>query len=171
MNTKNRLIVFAGKPGVGKSSIIERISHGWTVIDVWHFMVPHIKTGEVPPEEKNILAYQMMYEYVAEIDASRLILELGTNCPVVNVAGLLRLINRYEIDVLLCEAPVELCRERLQARGYRVSGDGIDRRLARDFPNIFLSELRGTPLRHHLINTEGNIDEVSQRIKKQFLLC
>ncbi len=168
--TKKRLVVFAGKPGVGKSSIIEKVRHGWTVIDVWHFIVPQIESGEaVPPEWKNVVAYEALYEYIEALDVPRLIVELGTNYPVMNTLQLVRLLHRYEIDVLLCDVRLEVCRERLHSRGYRGSGEGIERRLQRDFPGAFLRELKRTPLRHHLIDTEGDIDTVCRKIQEQFI--
>jgi guanylate kinase len=169
MKSKNRLLVLAGKPGVGKSSIIQRISDGWTTIDVWHFLVPLIESGEVPPEEKNIIAYQLLYEYLTALNLPRVILELGTNYPELNVSALAELQDRYEIDVLLCHASIDTCRKRLQGRGYRTQGEGIERRLQRDFPNTFLTHICQTPLRHHLIDTSRTIETVCEDLVTRFL--
>jgi broad-specificity NMP kinase len=169
MKSKNRLLVLAGKPGVGKSSIIKKIGAGWTVIDVWHFLVPLIESGEVPPEEKNIIAYTSLYEYLTALDTPRVILELGTNYPELNASSLVELSTRYEIDILLCHTSIDICRERLQGRGYRTQGEGIERRLQRDFPNTFLEHLRDTGLRHHLIDTSRAIESVCDDLRIRFL--
>ncbi len=166
---KKRLLVFAGKPGVGKSTIINTLRGGWVYIDVWHFMVPLIESGEVPTEDKNILAYQAAYTYIDALSCPRVIFEIGTNFPELNSEQLSALSADYEIDVLLCHLPIGAHRERLAGRGFRTEGEGIERRLARDFPALYIKHLEKVPVRYHLLNTSGSVADVSAQIRRQFI--
>lgn len=169
--TKRRLIVFAGKPGAGKSSIIKKISNGYRVVDVWDFHRPNLGSGGVPPKGKNILGYQAMYQHLATLHEPRIILELGTSNSDLNVRELSTLLPTYEIDILLCVASENTCLLRLKERGFLFDPETVPGRkeqMAKDFPNTFISELKQSPLRHHIISTEGDIDAVCQIIKERF---
>jgi hypothetical protein len=162
-----RLIIFAGKPGIGKTAIIDRIKDGYRVIDIWPFMIPYSdpQTG-VPPEEKNIFGYQDMYKHIAGLEGEEVILEIGTNYPEVNVREMVQLAKRYDVQVLLCDAPVEVIRARGQGRGYRYNAS-FELRLKRDFPNAYISEFQKTSLAYAIVNMEGSFEETLVRIKKQ----
>lgn len=100
---KRRLYVFAGKPGAGKTTIINKIfSKGEKIVDVLPF-VEQFRVGKKVLEHKTITAYENMYEYLKKIKDSIAVLEIGMNHPELNISEIEKLQDEYEVTLFLCE--------------------------------------------------------------------
>ena len=162
---KRKLLVFAGKPGVGKSTIIKRLFPELHVVDVEPFVMEFQVNGFIN-EDKTLLGYQNMYAHITQIDQPIVVLEIGTNHPDFNVQSLHALTKTHDVRLFLCEASRETCTARANERGLLHSKEGFERRMARDFPNTFLNCLRDVPVPHVVINFEGPLEETAQKVKE-----
>ena len=165
MRPKPRLIVFAGKPGVGKSTIIKRLFDGIKIVDVRPFVLPYYDNKETF-EENTLLAYKEMYEHVSSLKEPLIILEIGTNHPEFNIEQLKKLQEQYDVVLILCDASVETCMERLKGKNYVLNEEWLELRLQRDFPNTFLKVLEPTDLDYKVISTEGDSDSVIESVRR-----
>jgi uridine kinase len=163
-DSKSKLIVFAGKPGVGKTTIIQRLFKNATIVDVQTFVMVHVDEFPIVPKEKNIFGYKTMYKHIATLKKPVVVVEIGTSHPGFNIRQLEKLQNRYKISLFLCDASVETCRIRSLARKLNFDGKWIESRLQRNFPGSFLNILKDTNLDYKIINTEGNLKKVVKNI-------
>ena len=82
---KNKLYVFAGKPGAGKTTIIGKLFPDRKIVDVLTFIeVFRIAESRIIPEEKTIIAYQNI-EYMRSFIGNRLAWSKYNAMP--NIAG------------------------------------------------------------------------------------
>ncbi len=170
-DSKSKLIVFAGKPGVGKTTIIQRLFKNATIVDVQTFVMVHVDEFPIVPKEKNIFGYKAMYKHIATLKKSVVVVEIGTSHPGFNIRQLEKLQNRYKISLFLCDASVETCRIRSLARKLNFDGKWIESRLQRNFPGSFLNILKDTNLDYKIINTEGNLKKVVKNINILEMTC
>ena len=61
--SKKKLLVFIGKPGSGKTTLIQKIFPDQKIVDVLPFVLAY-KVGGILPEEKTIEGYRDMYKYL-----------------------------------------------------------------------------------------------------------
>lgn len=163
---KPKLFVFAGKPGVGKTTIIGKIFPDKKIVDVLYF-IEVFRVDGVVPEDKTLTAYENMYRQLADIDESEVILEIGTNHPELNISELEKLRDRYDITIFLCDADRETCYARAMERGnMRHDTEAWEERMKRDFPNTFIGPLSATPIVHAVVDTRGTLEETVERFKK-----
>ncbi|MDD2807272.1 MAG: hypothetical protein PHW95_01980 [Patescibacteria group bacterium] len=152
--TKRKLIVFIGKPGVGKTTLIKAVFPDQIFIDV----LPFIEKFRLPdasiPEEKTIIAYENMYRYLERVDSDFVVLELGTNHPEFNINQLKKLQTLYDLKIFLCLASVLTCWERARARGMRHTTEAFQARMARDFPASHEKLLHAAGLNYQLVDME-----------------
>jgi dephospho-CoA kinase len=154
----NKLLVFTGKPGVGKTTLISAAFPDKKVIDVRPFVIAY-RVNNIVPEEKTIDGYKDMYKHLADLNDPLLILELGTNHPELNISELKKLSNTRDIHLFLCNADTNTCRERMIQRNRGDNMEAMERRLKKDFPNSHLSLLENSQLRHTILNMEQELDE------------
>jgi len=159
-----KLFVFLGKPGVGKTTLIQAALPTCRRVDVRPF-VRSYEIGGVVPEEKTLAGYQDMYRYVGGLNEPVVVLELGTNHPEFNVQQLLQLQQKRDIHLFLCTASVETCRQRMNGRNFQDDAEAMERRLLRDFPNTYLQLLHQTSLHYHLIDLEQPLEETNKIIR------
>lgn len=155
---KGKLFVFAGRPGVGKTTIIKELFSKETIVDVWPFVEVWRVEGKVL-EEKTIVAYQNMYYYLIGIKKPRVILEIGTNHPELNISELEKLQNDYEIKIFLCHASKESCYQRALQRGMRHDTQAFKLRMKRDFPNTFIKLLKQTSLSYEVVDMNKPLED------------
>jgi hypothetical protein len=110
---KNKLFVFAGKPGVGKTTVIKSLFPDEKIIDILPFVMQFQIDGDVP-EEKTFLGYQAMYQHIAQHGDDLNVVEIGTNYPVLNISELQKLNQKYQVKIFLCDAAKETLRARAQ---------------------------------------------------------
>ena len=131
---ENQLLVFIGKPGAGKTTLICAAFPDETFVDV----MPFLETFQMPDgsykEDDVLRAYKHMYEYLETVKDPFIILELGTGYPEFNIERLKHLKESYNVLVYLCLASEATCWARAHERGMRHSKEGFARRMARDFP-------------------------------------
>ena len=163
MTTPHRpsLIVFIGKPGVGKSTIIQRVFPKTTCVDVMPFVKKYEIDGIVP-EEKTILGYQEMYQSLSsqfEREDQFLILELGTNHPELNIQELVKISEKASLCVFLCIASIDVCRTRSRERGRAFDMDALERRLQRSFPESHLALLKDSSINYRRLDMELPLED------------
>lgn len=165
---KNKLVVFIGKPGVGKTTLIKKIILNYKFIDVFPF-IRSFEVNGVVPEEKTLTAYEKMYQYIDRTKNENIVLEIGTNHPELNVTNLEKLQKQYNVYLFLCQASNEICRQRANQRGIEFNIDALNRRLARDFPKSHLDFIKKTNLSYTILNMEEpiekNINIINQQIR------
>jgi dephospho-CoA kinase len=163
---RNRLIVFIGKPGACKSTLIANIFSSYKFVDVLPF-VKFFETNGVIPEEKTLIAYHKMYQSIDKIKDQNVVLEIGTNYPELNVSNLEKLQQEYDIFLFLCEASKETCRARVDQRVGDFNPEALDRRLARDFPKSHLAILKKADLSYTILNMEEPMENNIKIIKNK----
>ena len=156
--SKPKLIVFIGKPGSGKTTLIKKVYPGCHIVDVLPFVLAYEIDGALP-EDRNLDGYKDMYKHLMELDKEKIILELGTNHPEYNVEQLKSLQEKYQVIILLCEASIETCRQRINSREREMDPETVERRLQRDFPNLYLQLLKGTSLPYVVVDMEKSLDD------------
>ena len=155
---KGKLFVFAGRPGTGKTTIINNLFSEETIIDVLPFVEVFRVEGKVI-EEKTIVAYQNMYCYLVGLKKPKVILEIGTNHPELNILELEKLQNDYEIKIFLCEASEKNCYQRAWQRGMRHDAEAFETRMKRDFPNTFIKLLKQTSLSYEVVDMNKSLED------------
>lgn len=171
VKSKPKLVIFAGKPGVGKTTIIERLFKKATIIDVQTFIMNYVDKFPLVPKEKIILGYKAMYKYITTLKKPLVIVEIGTSHPKFNIQQLKKLQNYYDISLFLCDASIETCGTRSLARMLKFDGEWIESRLQRNFPGSFLNILKDTSLDYKIINTEGSLKKVVKNINILEMTC
>ena len=168
MVNKNQLLVFIGKPGVGKTTLLKELYPDSRIIDVKTFVLAYEKDGQVP-EEKTEQAYHDMYSRISDQTDDFLVLEMGTNHPNVNVDELKKLSTNWNIFIYICIASVDTLKKRIIARPEDNDMAAMERRLHRDFPATHLSLLERANLSYFILDMEqpmtDNIILVKQSIK------
>ncbi len=162
---KKKLIVFAGKPGVGKTTIIGRLFPEKKIIDVFTFIEPFVIDGNTS-QEKSMVAYQNMYHHLETIDEVEVILEIGTNYPELNILNLERLLISYDIKMFLCDLDKETCYQRAIERGMRHCPEAFAERMNRDFPNTFIKPLSQTSIIYEIVSMHDSLPETIEKIRQ-----
>jgi len=155
---KGKLFVFAGRPGAGKTTIIKKLFFQETIVDVLPFVEKFRVEGKVI-EEKTIVAYQNMYCYLVNIKKPKVILEIGTNHPELNISELTKLQDNYEIKIFLCHTSKESCYQRARQRGMRHDAQAFEIRMRRDFPNTFIKLLKQTSLSYKVVDMNKSLED------------
>lgn len=167
MGRKNKLLVFIGKPGAGKSTLIKELNPDGVIIDVKTFVLAYEVNGQVP-EEKTEQAYHDMYAQVMDKHEDLLVLEIGTNHPQVNVDEFKKLSSDWEIFIFICTASIDTLKKRIIIRPEDNDMAAMERRLQRNFPELHLSLLERASLPYVILDMEqpmtDNIILVNQSI-------
>lgn len=167
---QKKLIVFFGKPGAGKSTIIRETFAQERIVDVKDYVLRY-RAGDDVPEEKTIDGYRDMYRFVISLKDPVVVLELGTNHPVYNVEQLKALGASRVVVIFLCTASVDTLDERLRNRSARFIGDlaRIRERLQRPFPNELIPLLELAGLSYTVLDMEqpwtDNVILINQRLR------
>ena len=166
-----KIFVFIGKPGVGKTTLIDNIFNDYKKIDVMPYVRNYLdkNTPGLIPEHKTIQGYKDMYDALRKIKAKEIVVELGTNHPTVNIDELKKLSQNYQVYLFLCTASIKTCHTRATSRNRFIDPDSLEKRLRRDFPNSYLKLLQNTDLNYNQINTEKPLEEnikIIEKIKK-----
>lgn len=163
---KNRLIVFIGKPGAGKSTLIDSLFSGYEIVDVLPYVMKHKEKGK-DPEARTIHAYWEMYEHIkSQKSEENLVLELGTNHPELNIVELEKLKGKFNIKIFLCDAPKHVCRERAEKRGRKFDKKALTLRIERDFPNSHVKLLQEKSIKYDILDMTRLIKEIKAEVEK-----
>jgi predicted kinase len=163
---KLKLIVFIGKPGAGKSTLINSFFPGHEVIDVLPYIMRHKKKGKVP-EAQTIHAYREMYLHIGDQKSKGdLVLELGTNHPELNAEELERLKGKFNLKIFLCDAPKHVCRSRAIKRGRKFDKKALELRLERDFPNSHAKILKENEIKFDILDMTRPLEENIKEVEK-----
>jgi predicted kinase len=166
INTQKDLIVFIGKPGAGKSTLINSLFSGCEVVDVLPYVLKHKQKGKVP-EAQTIHAYREMYEHIGGDELrGDLVLELGTNHPELNVEELGKLEKKFNLRIFLCDAPKNVCRERAIKRGREFNKESLELRLRRDFPASHIKLFKEKEIVFDIIDMTRPVKKIANEIKK-----
>lgn len=157
-DNKNKLFIFAGKPGVGKTTIIKKIFSKNIHVDILSF-IDNFKVNDKVPEEKTIIAYKNMYKHLTELEEPKVVLEIGTNHPELNISEIKKLKDKYEIQIFLCDAFKKKCFERTIERNREIDKEALKIRLERDFPNTFAKLLRKTSLSYNIVDMNKSLKD------------
>jgi len=165
---KKKLVVFFGKPGAGKTTLISETFPDTKVVDVKSFVLAY-KQSNILPEEKTLDGYKDMYKALADIEDDLIVLELGTNHEVYNIEQLQSLAPKRQIYIFLCTASVETLRQRIQTRDEHFDPEALERRLQRNFPGLYITLLEEAGMRYVLLDMEqpwtDNLILVHQRLR------
>ena len=167
----SQLLVFIGKPGVGKTTIIENLEPRIEHVDVLPFVQKYIIDG-VLQEDKTIVAYKEMYDSLEEKLLSQntpLILELGTNHAPLNIEKLGELMEKNHVSIFLCDASIDICRERALERDRVMASGSLERRLSRDFPNSHTILLKEKKNEFILLDMAQPLEENINIIQKHII--
>ncbi|MBI5037283.1 MAG: 50S ribosome-binding GTPase [Candidatus Kerfeldbacteria bacterium] len=148
-----QLLVFMGKPGVGKTTLINELFPGHTIIDARPFVLKYMVDGEIP-EDKTILGYRDMYAALGKLTDPIIILELGTNHEQLNVKQLAAFAQQADVRVFICTASVETLRKRVIERSIHDDMEAMERRFARDFPNSHLALFEQVGIEPYFLDME-----------------
>ncbi|MDD5566865.1 MAG: AAA family ATPase [Patescibacteria group bacterium] len=158
-----RLLVFIGKPGVGKTTLINKVFPDQKIIDVQPYVWSYKVNGRVP-EEKTLIAYQDMYRHLEALNDALVILELGTNHAEFNTKELKKLSQQFEVRVYLCTASVETCRARIKIRARGDDMEAMERRLQRDFPDEHIKLLESMGMGYITLDMEKSIPKLQRLV-------
>ncbi len=131
-----QLLVFIGKPGAGKTTLMTELFPELPILDVADFIYSHMKDGRWP-EHKTFEGYEEMYTAL-ECQDGLTLLELGTNHAQYNIDQLARLKKDWDIRLFVCTASVDTMRHRVENRPGYTDMESIEARWKRDFPNSHL---------------------------------
>jgi predicted kinase len=157
-----KLLVFIGKPGVGKTTLINKVFPKQKIVDDMPFVFAYKVNGKVP-EEKTLQGYEDMYRHLKEVNDDFVILELGTNHAEFNIKELKKLSQQFEIKVYLCTASTETCRARIKIRARGDDMEAMERRLQRDFPDEHIRQLKSVGISYIVLDMEQPIAELQQK--------
>lgn len=167
MNNK-KLLVFIGKIGAGKTTLINETFENIPIVDVKPFVRAYWEKDTVP-EDKTLQAYKDMYQRVESMNYETIVLELGTNHASFNIKQLNAIRATYIVHLFLCIASVETLRERLKERSDDIPEDARERRLNIDFPNTHIPLIEAVGLSYTILDMEqpwtDNLILVHQRIR------
>ncbi|MFA5106934.1 MAG: hypothetical protein WC497_01245 [Patescibacteria group bacterium] len=160
-----KLLVFIGKPGAGKTTLINQAFPDKKIIDVLPFVMSFKVAGKVP-EEKTIIGYRNMYRHLQKLDDDFVILELGTNHADFNVAELKKISQLFPVQIYLCVASNQTLRERIQSRNRGDDMEAMERRLQRVFPDDHITLLERAGLSYTVLDMEKPLATHSALIEK-----
>ncbi|HYC34442.1 MAG TPA: GTPase [Candidatus Paceibacterota bacterium] len=165
------LLVFIGKPAVGKSTLISVALSTHVHVDVMPFVTKYEnKPGNSVSHEHTLLGYNDMYKHLdKELKSSRpIVLELGTNHSDLNVTHLKHLSLKHEVTIFLCTASIETSRKRAIERNNNMNQKALEERLSRDFPNSHTPLFANASLDFIILDMEkplaDNIKELQKHI-------
>ncbi len=165
---KKKLVIFFGKPGAGKSTLITETFLDNKVVDVKPFVLAY-KKNDVLPEEKTLNGYKDMYKALTDMEDDLIVVELGTNHEAYNIERLQDLASERQIFIFLCTASVETLRQRIQLRDEKINPEALERRLERDFPGQYITLLEEAGMHYVLLDMEqpwtDNLILVHQRLR------
>ena len=163
---KQKLIVFSGKPGVGKSTLINYLFKNDQIIDVLPFVKRYEKDGKIL-ESDTIHAYEDMYKYINNFNfEGNVILELGTNHPQLNIEELFNLDKKFILKIFLCIAPKDICLERALKRGRKFDKKALIRRLNKNFPDSHLPLFENYNINYCILDMEKSLDKIKSEVEK-----
>ncbi len=161
---KRNLVVFIGKPGVGKSTLIKSVFSDQKIIDVLPYVLKH-KKGSKIPEAQTIHAYREMFGHIGnQKPKGDLILEIGTNHPKLNIEELDKLKEKFNLKIFLCNAPKHVCRERAMERGRKFDKKALELRLERDFPNSYAELLKEKKIEFDVLDMTRPLKEIKSEV-------
>ncbi|MBU0707372.1 AAA family ATPase [Patescibacteria group bacterium] len=163
---KNTLVVFVGKPGVGKTTLIKRVFPDKKLIDVLPYVYAYKVNGHVP-EERTLDGYKDMYKDLLKMSEPLVILELGSNHPEFNVQQLSNLQKDFQIKIYICTAEIDTLRQRVIGRNRGDDMEAMELRLQRKFPQEHIKKLEKTDLEYDVLDMEKPLSITEQLIKKQ----
>ncbi len=164
MELSRKLVVFAGRIGAGKTTLINAAFPDEVKVDVFPFINAYKVNGKIP-EEKTLQGYQDMYNHLGTLTAPTVILELGTNHPEFNAEQLAVLKKRFTVQAIFCIASIETCWERIKARGGWYDPEGIERRFKKDFPAIYAKPFEKLGIPYTTLDMERPLEEIVAEVR------
>ena len=157
-----KLLVFIGKPGVGKSTLIKNAFPKHNPVDVLPFIYEFRNPDGSTREDKLIISYQKMYEHLNSIKDEFILLEIGTGFPEFNVSALKKLELNYDLKIYLCTATEETHWKRANERGMRHSTEAFKLRMQRDFPGTHKELLEKSLLPYSILDMEQPLETITK---------
>ena len=151
------LLVFIGKPAIGKTTLIRHVFPGAEVIDVKSFVRSYRVQGHVP-EIDTARGYEDMYNYISSLKGP-CILELGTGHAEMNTLKLRGASDRFHVVAIFCEASEETCKRRLDERGDPYDHEAMLSRIARVFPAEHIGLFSKYKVEYFKMNMEGSLTD------------
>lgn len=155
-----KLLVFIGKPGVGKSTLIKNAFPKHIPVDVLTFIYEFRNPDGSTQEDKLIISYQKMYEHLNSIKDDFILLEIGTGFPEFNTSTLKSIEKEYNLTIYLCTASEATHWERANLRGMRHSTEAFKLRMQRDFPGEHKLLLDKLLLNYSILDMEQPLDKL-----------
>ncbi len=159
-----KLLVFIGKPGAGKTTLINKEFPDKKIIDVLPFVMSYKVAGRVP-EEKTLDGYRDMYRHLRELNDDFVILELGTNHADFNITELKKIGQMFAVQVFLCVASNQTLRERIQLRDRGDDMEAMERRLQRVFPDEHIMLLERAGLSYIILDMEKSLTSLQAELQ------
>lgn len=155
------IILFFGRPAVGKTTIIDYAFPEHYKVDVFLYVASHLKHGWIT--KNNLLgSYRKIY---ANLDSFKchhpitIIAEFGTSCPELNVIKINELIRKKKkILIFVCEAPGKTCLERIKSRSGMNNAQLRQKILRRDSVQNLTKQFDQANIPYHLLDMTKNLE-------------
>ena len=162
---KHKLLVFIGKPGVGKTTLIKKEFSKTKFYDVKPYIIPHVGDGKWP-EEKTLDCYKKMYQDINK-EEEDIVLEIGTNHAEFNIAELESLQQRFRLVIIICILPIEENKKRYIGRDEIIDMEAFEKRLHKDFPNSHMDLVKKSGIPYFTLDMQPTTEEIIEIFKAE----
>lgn len=161
---KQKLYIFAGKPGSGKTTILKKLFPRARYVDILHFYNKVHVRGKIL-EKHTRKAYESLYASIDRMEDKVVVVEIGAKHPALSVRQIDRLQKRYDVRLFLCDASRTVCYERALERGMRHTPRQWAMRMRVNFPAVFLKRIARTAIPHHVVDMEQSLARTIKKFK------
>ncbi len=149
----NKLYVFIGKPGCGKTTILKRL--GIRYYDILSHIKRYFDKNGRMDEANTIKAYQDLFAELKGLSEEKIFLELGTNHAQFVMENLRNL--GFETTLFFCLLNNEECLRRNRIGNNPMPEEPLMKRIARVFPDEHLKYISG--MRYYEVDMGKSVEE------------